>query len=122
MHRICTKYVRCTAYAPEVRTEYVFVAQHDGLVDFRLPEPARLLRREEDLHRDELVPPSALPHLAVPPAPHRLDQRDLLRDRPLDLQRRSIRFLTLPARLSEKSLTNNYLYADLSGRGFQPLQ
>ncbi len=62
------------------------MSEQHSLVELRLAEPALLLRREEDLDGDVLPAPLALPHLAVPTFAHALDQVDLLRYRPLNLQ------------------------------------
>jgi len=62
------------------------VPQQDCLVEFCFPEPARLLRGEEDLDSDVLPTPFALPYLSIAPLANALHQVDLLGDGALNLQ------------------------------------
>uniref|UniRef100_A0A182J3S4 Uncharacterized protein n=1 Tax=Anopheles atroparvus TaxID=41427 RepID=A0A182J3S4_ANOAO len=66
--------------------EDVLVAHQHRLVDFRLPEPGRLLGGEEDLHGHLLVAPLRQPHLTVAALAHRVHHVDLLGDRALHQQ------------------------------------
>lgn len=68
-------------------TQDVVVSHQEGLVDFRLSEPALLLRGEEDLDGHPLAPPLAHPHLPIPALPDLLDHLDLLGDGSLHLQK-----------------------------------
>ena len=52
-----------------VVAEHVVVAQQAGVVDLRLPQPARLVARREDLHSHVLVVVPPTPHLPVPALP-----------------------------------------------------
>lgn len=56
-------------------------------VYLRLPVPAGLVPREEDLDRDVLPVPNPAPHLPISPLADALGQRNLLRERPLNEQR-----------------------------------
>ena len=63
------------------------MTKKDGLVEFRLSEPALLFRREEDLDGDVFAAPLSLPHLPVPSFTDTLYQMDLLRYCSLNLER-----------------------------------
>merc|ERR1712047_92121 len=67
--------------------EDVLVAQHDRLVDLRLPEPALLVPAGEDLHRHVLAPPPASPHLSKSSLPNTLLQSHLSGNAPLHKER-----------------------------------
>lgn len=65
------------------------MAEHDGLIDFRLTEPGALLSGREDLHRHITTSPAPSPHLPKTPFAN-----DLLEDYcsghgPLDKQRQA---------------------------------
>lgn len=69
----------------EWHTEDVVVSEHGCLVELRFAEPACLLRGEEDLDGDILVPPLPLPYLSVSTLSDASDQVDLLSNRSLNL-------------------------------------
>lgn len=60
------------------------MAQHYGLVDFRLPEPGALLAAGENLDGDVFAAPLASPHLTEATLADDLDELDLARYGPLD--------------------------------------
>lgn len=66
-------------------TQDIIVPHQEGLVDFRLSEPAFLLRGEEDFDGHSLSSPLAHPHLSVSAFPDLLHHLDLLSDGALDL-------------------------------------
>ena len=69
-----------------ILTKYVFVPQHNGLIDLGLTEPRNLFRCKEDLDCDVFIAPLSLPHLTVTAFPNAANQRYLLRYRPLHLK------------------------------------
>jgi len=66
-------------------TEYIFMPQHNSLVDLRLSKPGNFLRGEEDLNSNVLITPFPLPHFTVSAFPNTSDQCYLLRYCPLNL-------------------------------------
>lgn len=72
-------------------TQYVLVPHEDGLVNLSLSEPTGLLGGKENFNGHFFSPPSAHPHLSVPPLAYLLHHLDLLGYRSLHLRRRSKR-------------------------------
>jgi len=67
----------------------VFMPQHHGLVDLRLPEPRPLVSTGEDLHGDTLTLPLAHPDLPVPTFTQNLHQLYLSSDGALNEKRQT---------------------------------
>ncbi len=67
----------------------VFMAEHDGLIDFSLTEPGALLSGRENLHRYVTAPPTSSPHLAETPLTNNLLKDDCSGHGSLDKQRQT---------------------------------
>lgn len=65
------------------------MSHQNSLVNLSLSEPTGLLSGEENFNGNILCPPSAHPHLSIPPLAYLLHHLDLLGYRSLHLKRRT---------------------------------